>query len=94
MTDHLSRRLTILHAELRARALKAPGDGALQEILSEEYFRQAMALLGTVYGAECAAVVRERAAVARRRRVFERVATALRSYLHAWHRELPADGRA
>jgi hypothetical protein len=86
MTDTVSRYLTILHAELRARSLKAPGDEALQEALSEEYYRQAMDVLDAVYRQECAAAVRARAAVPHRARA-EVIAGLLRGYLLAWHRE-------
>lgn len=58
MTDNLSRQLITLRADFRARSLKAPGDGALQDRLSEQYLEDAMVLLDAAYRDESAARVR------------------------------------
>lgn len=93
MTDHLSRQLVTLRAGYRARALKDPGDHHLQDPLPAAYLTQAMLLLSSVYGQECAEQVRVSAPPGTRPAP-GRLGAALRRYWAQWFSVWPSPGAA
>ena len=98
--DLLDRHLVELNDAYALRAMSAVGDEVRLNSLTDQYLRDAMVLLGALYGAACGRQVRQSARRARpaasgrgvrhpaHQRLLQLAGNGLRTYTLQWHLQL------